>query len=155
MRRLSSVAFFVILLLVVFPSCKKGIPFFGKKQKQADTTELWLEKQRAARVADSLKKVQEAQLAIDLARQDSIRLVEAAKQAAKYHMIVGSFYTPEYARSWAEVFRQRGYNAQILKMRDSQFELVSAEAFSNLTDAYSKLYEYQANMIEAWIYINE
>jgi len=156
MKRLSLTTFIVILMLALFSSCKQGIPFFGKNKKQVDTMALWLERQEIIRVADSLKMVQEAQLALELARQDSIRLAEEARRASKYHMIVGSFYVPENARNWADVFRQRGYNVQILQMKGSRFQLVSAESFSSLNAAFNKLWNYQESIMpDAWIYIDE
>jgi len=116
MRHLSSTAFIVILLFVLFPSCKQVNDLFGKKKK-AEAAALQQARLDSIRVADSLKMVQDALLAREWARQDSIRFAEEARLASKYHIIVGSFYTPVYARNWVEVFRQRGYNAQILQMR--------------------------------------
>ena len=155
MRHLSSAAFIVILLLIVFPSCKQMNDLFGKKKKAIAAA---MEQARldSIRVADSLKIAQDLLLARERARQDSIRYAEDARLASKYHIIVGSFYTPEYARNWAQVFKQRNYNAQILQMRGSRFELVSAESFPNLRLASNKLLEYQTNIMpDAWIYINE
>ena len=159
MKYLSSIAFVAILLLVSLSSCNKVNDLFGKNKKKAIAEQQALQaKQDSIRVADSLRKAQEEQLALELARQESIRLAEeeAARQASKYHMIVGSFYTPEYARNWAETFRQRGHNVQILQMKGSRFELVSAESFSTLRAAYNKLYDYQESIMpDAWVYIND
>ena len=156
MRYLSSTAFVIVLLLVLLPSCQQMSGMFNKKKKQAEYAAVLKAKQDSIRVADSLKQAQAALLALEQARQDSIRFAEEARTASKYHMIVGSFYTPEYARNWAEIFRQRNYNVQVLKMRGSTFELVSAEAFSSLRSAYNRLQYYQENVMpDAWIYIDE
>jgi len=148
MKHLSLAVFVIILSFVLLPSCD----FFCEKNK-VDTTELVIQQARldSIRVADSLKRVQEAQ-----AIQDSIRLAEEARLASKYHIIVGSFYTPQYARSWAEEYKRRGYNAQILKKRGSMFELVSAESFSDHGAALRRLREFHVSiMLDAWIYIDE
>jgi hypothetical protein len=154
MRHLSALVFVLILLLVISPACKKRGGLFGKKK--TDNTGLLLARQDSIRVADSIRKAQEALLAIEYARQDSVRLAEEAKLASKYHIIVGSFYTPEYARNLAEEYKNKGYNVRILKMAGSRFELVSAEAFDNFRPAAKKLLDYQENIMpDAWLYIDK
>ena len=155
-------ATFIILSLVLFSSCQQIQinDLFGKKKKAAAVAAALQQQTRqqdSIRVADSLRRAQDALLAREQARQDSIRYAEeTARTASRYHVIVGSFYTPEYARNWLEVFRGQGYNAQILQMRGSRFELVSAESFSDLRSAFNRLLDYQEYIIpEAWIYINE
>ena len=156
MKYLSLMGFAIILMLVLFPSCNQINDLFGKKKKAAAATAIWQARQDSTRVADSLRKAQAAMLAIEQARQDSIRYAETVLLASKYHIIVGSFYTPEYARSWAEEYRQQGYNVQILQMRNSRFELVSAESFSDLRSASNRLLRYQEEIMpDAWIYVNE
>ena len=158
MKHLSYVTLVIILSLVLFSSCQQIENLFGKKKK-AEAAALAIQQQAmrdSIRVADSLKRAQDALLAREMVRQDSIRLVEEARLASKYHIIVGSFYTTEYARSWSEEFKSKGYNVQILQMRGSRFELVSAESFSDLRSAFNKLPDYQLNVMpEAWVYVNE
>jgi alpha-acetolactate decarboxylase len=155
MRHLT--ALLVIVLLIVLPSCKyfKGKKLFGKK---ADTMVLWQLKQQNIRASDSIKKVQERLKAIENARLDSIRRVEEERSAFelkyKYNIIVGSFITPEYAKDYAAEFRSRGYDARIIKMRDSRFELVSAEAHESFSRTVARLAEFQDTVeIDAWMYI--
>ena len=153
MRHLSALLFVLIVVLVVTPSCKNRGGLFGRKK--ADTTGIWLARQDSLRVVDSIRKAQELLLALENARQDSIRLAEEAKMANKYHIIVGSFYTPEYAKSLAEEYKAKGYNVRILQMKGSRFELVSAEAFDKFRPAVNKLQDYQANIMpDAWLYID-
>ena len=72
----------------------------------------------------------------------------------KYNIIVGSFITPEYARGLAEDYRQEGYNARIIKMEGSRFELVSAEAHESFRRAVARLQQFQDTVeIDAWMYI--
>ena len=149
MRHLFLAVFVTILSFVLLTSCD----LFCEKNK-VDTTELVMQQARldSIRVADSLKRVQEAQV-----RQDSIRVAEEARLASKYHIIVGSFYTPEYAKNWAEEYRRRGYNnTRILQKRGSLFELVSAESFSDRSSALKRLREFHTYIMpDAWIYIDE
>ena len=159
MKYFSFAAFVAILLLVLFPSCKQMGDLFGGKKKAQAAAAIAMQQARmdSARVADSLKRAQDALVALEMANQESARLAEeAARLASKYHIIVGSFYTSEYAVSWANEYRQQGYNVQIVQMRGSRFELVSAESFSNFRSAFNRLLEIQEyTMPDAWIYINE
>jgi hypothetical protein len=142
------------MLVTVLPSCKKIGKLFGKKE--VDTTGVWLARLDSIRMADSMRRAQEELMAIEAARQDSIRLAEEARLASKYHIIVGSFYTPEYARTQAEEYRKKGYNVRILQMKGSKFELVSAEAFNQFRPAVNKLLDYQENIMpDAWLYIDK
>ena len=149
--------FAIIIALVLFPSCDKikNLGLFGnKKAKKAMEDTRIARRQDSIRVADSLKKAQAELQAIEQARQNELRLADEAARASKYHIIVGSFYTPEYAKGWAEEYRSKGYNVQILKMKNSTFELVSAESFPTLSAAYNKLYNYQDNIMpDAWVYV--
>jgi len=158
MRQISAVI--LILLLTVAPSCNffknKGI--FGKKAK---TLEALLALQDSIRVADSISKVQENSLTVENAKIDSIRLaqvpiqpVQALKKTGRYNIIVGSFLTPEYARSFAESYRQKGYDPQILKKKNSSFELVSAESHESIGKAIKRLKHFQ-DSVESWMYTQE
>ncbi len=99
-------------------------------------------------------------LALETAKLDSIRLNEEAKQAmlqkSKYNIIVGSFITPEYAKSFSDEFRQEGYDTKIIKMAGSNFELVSAESHESLRKAISRLQQFQDTVsFDAWLYIGQ
>jgi hypothetical protein len=150
-------ALVLIIMLAMLPSCKyfKGKKLFGKKDKVMAE---YLAKQDSIRVADSLKKVQERLLALENARLDSIRLNEEAQQAlaSKYNIIIGSFITPEYAQAWKEEYLKRGYDAQIIKVEGSRFELVTAETHESFRKAVSRLHQFQDTVqIDAWMYIKK
>lgn len=156
MRQLS--AFLFIVLLVVLPSCKyfKGGLFGGK----ADTMIVWQARQDSIRISDSIRSVQNRLMAIENARLDSVRNVDNERKAweskYKYNIVVGSFKTPEYAKGLAEVYHDKGYNAKILKMEGSSFELVSAEAHDNFRNALARLKEFQDTVeLNAWMYIKK
>lgn len=147
-------SFLLILALLFLPSCKyfKGKRLFGHK---ADTMLIWEARQKSIRVADSIKKVQDRLKAIEAAKLDSIRLAEEALKAlaSKYNIVVGSFITPDYAKSWAEEYKRRGYDAKIIPMEGSQFQLVVAESHGKLREAVQSLDKFQENIqIDAWIY---
>jgi hypothetical protein len=155
MRQL--VAFGLIMLLVVLPSCKflreKGL--IGRK---ADTMAVWQARQDSRRIADSVRKVQDRLLAIESARLDSIRVADQEKQdwesRYRYNIIVGSFITPEYARTLSADLSQKGYKTRILKLEGTVFEMVSAEAHENFRTAVSRLKEFQDTVaFDAWMYI--
>jgi hypothetical protein len=154
MKRLT--AFILVIFLISLPGCKyfKGKKLFGKKARE---TELLKAKQDSIRVADSIMKVQERLKAIEDARLDSIRLAEEKRAwdlQHKYNIIVGSFITPEYARSYAENYRQKGYDARIIRMEGGRFDLVSAEAHQSFRKAVARLQQFQDTIqIDAWLYI--
>jgi hypothetical protein len=144
----------VLLMLSTAPSCK----FLREKKiigrKKTEQAEL-LEKQRQARVADSLRKVREMKEARESARLDSIRAAEEQKlaMASRYNIVVGAFITPEYARQWAEEYRSRGYNPEIIQMEGGRFDLVVAEAYDNAGEAVKRVNQFQDTVqIDAWIY---
>ncbi len=150
-------AIVMIIMLAMLPSCKyfKGKKLFGKKDKVMAE---YMVKQDSIRVADSLRRVQEQLLAIEIARLDSIRVNEEAQKAlaSKYNIIVGSFITPEYAKAWSEEYHNRGYDAQIIKMEGSRFELVTAETHDSFRKAVARLHRFQDTVqIDAWMYIKK
>lgn len=151
-------AFFLVVILITMPSCKyfKGKKLFGRK---ADTMAVWQARQDSTRVADSIRKVQEHLLAIETARLDSLRVIEeknAWEKKNKYNIIVGAFYTPEYAIALNEVYKQRGFASRIIKMEGSRFELVSAEAHESFRKAVTRLKEFQDTIeIDSWMYIKK
>jgi hypothetical protein len=151
------VVFFVIMLLVLTPSCKwlKEKGWFGKK---ADTMTVWLARQDSIRVVDSVKKAQEALMAREQALLDSLQRAEdqtrELENRFRYNIIVGSFITPEYARSWQAEFKSRGYDAKILALEGTSFEMVSAEAHENFSQAVERLKRFQDTVVfDAWMYI--
>jgi hypothetical protein len=151
MRHLSAVI--LIVLLAIMPSCR----FFGGKGSAKKKAEAALmARYDSTRVADSLKKVQDDLIAIENANLEAARKAEEEKAslAKKYNIIVGSFITPEYAQNFLEEYKKQGYDARILKVEGSRFELVSAESHDNFRTAVARLKEFQDNIqIDSWMYI--
>jgi hypothetical protein len=151
------VVFFVIMMLVLTPSCKwlreRGL--FGRK---ADTMVVWKMKQENLRKEDSIRKAQDKLLAIEKARLDSMNAADLERKSwegrYRYNIIIGSFVTPEYARKYSEEFALKGYNTKILKLEGTSFEMVSAEAHENLGKAISRLKQFQDTVAyDSWLYI--
>jgi hypothetical protein len=153
MRHLSALT--LIVLLAIMPSCR----FFGGKGSAKKKAEAALmARYDSTRVADSIKKVQDDLIAIENANLEAARKAEEEKAALakKYNIIVGSFITPEYASGYLEVFKKKGYDASIIKVEGSRFELVSAEAHDNFRKAVERLKEFQDTIqIDSWMYIKK
>lgn len=145
----------LMLLVLLTPSCK----FFnkpGKKKLAAMEAQARLD---SLRVADSLRIVEQKLLAKEQARLDSLRLVEeqrANRQKNKYNIIVGSFQTREFAESYAEEYKEIGYDPQIIDDTNSTFHLVAAESHSSFSEAARRLEQFQDTVsIDAWLYVFE
>ncbi|MGE5419611.1 MAG: hypothetical protein ACM3UT_05465 [Chloroflexota bacterium] len=144
-------AIFLALFVASLPSCR----FFGKKERLRAEMQA---RQDSIRVADSIRKAQERLLALENARQDSLNRAEADRLAneTKYNIIVGSFVTPEFAKSLADEYTGMGYNVQIIKPSDSKFELVAAEGHKSLRTAIQRLAQFQDTVhVESWLYIKQ
>jgi hypothetical protein len=155
-----TVSLIIICLLFSLPSCKfirkKG--WFGTGK--ADTIAIWQARQDSLRVADSLNKVRQRLAAIEQARIDSLNRIEQERldyeARFRYHIIVGSFITPEYARSFEDQMKKEGYSAHIVKRPGSRFEFVSAEDHESLGRAVQRLMQFRDTVAyDAWIYIRQ
>jgi hypothetical protein len=153
----------VTITLVLFfmsNSCKfieeKG--WFGKSK--VDTMIAWQAKQDSIRVADSIRAEVDRMKAIEQARIDSIQRYEQIRleyeARFKYHIIVGSFLTPEYADDHKKLYMLQGYDAKIIDGPRNRFNLVSAEVHDNINTALKRLYQFQDTVdFESWLYIRE
>lgn len=148
-----------LVLIILTGSCKfieeKG--WFGKSK--VDTTAVWQARQDSIRVAESRQAEIEHMKAVEQARLDSLQAVEQAQreqeQRLRYHIIVGSFLTPEFAEDFKTYYQSMGYDAKIIDGPENRFRLVSAEAHDNLNRAINRLVQYQDTVnFESWLYIN-
>jgi len=152
MRHLLSVV--LIVFLVLTPSCK----YFGGKAKKEKALATLLARQDSIRVADSIRQAQERMISLENAKLDSIRIAEEARLAmeSRYNIIVGSFITPQYARDLQAEYIKQGYNAQILTVAGSRFELVAAEGHKSFRTAVERLKQFQDTIqLDAWMYIKK
>ena len=150
-----SLLIFIIIILTILPSCQllrdKGL--FNKK---ANTLELLKARQDSLRIADSLRVAQDQLLASENARLDSIQRATEERLAAqsRYNIIVGSFITPEFAKTFADEYRREGYDTRIIPLEGTGFELVSAESHGDFRKAVSRLSQFQDTVqFDAWLYI--
>ncbi|MBE9512152.1 MAG: hypothetical protein IMY71_14880 [Bacteroidetes bacterium] len=151
--------FILFAISIAFSSCKfvKEKGWFGLKN--ADTMDAYLRKQDSLHIADSISKVIAKQKAIEQARQDSIYNAEQERLERltrfRYHIVVGSFITPQFADEWSVYYNSIGYGTEILKA-GNEFNLVCARKYDNMKDALIDLGHFKDTVqIDAWVYIDE
>ncbi len=146
-----------LIILFVMPSCKfirkKG--WFGTGK--ADALIVLLASQDSIRKVDSIKAELNIIKAIEQSRIDSLMAAEQALLAIdnsfRFHIIVGSFLTPEFAADHLEYYKSMGYDAEIVDGPEARFNLVSAEAHKSVSKAYNRLLAFQDTVeFEAWLY---
>lgn len=145
------------IILLVLPSCKfvKEKGWFGAGN--ADTLVVWQANQNSIRVADSIQAELNMIKAAEKKKVDSLRLIEEARLEVesrfKYHIVVGSFLTPEFADDHLALYRSMGYDATIIDGPDARFKFVSAEVHESVSKALNRLVCYQDTVeFEAWLY---
>lgn len=144
-------------VLVLTPSCDfmKSINPFGKKAREAEALR---QQQEAFRIADSIRVANEAKEEAERVRQAELAM-EAEEQTrvmTGYHVIVGSFLTPEYADAWLEHIKGFGYDAQLIGMDGGRWQLVSARSFPDLHQAWNAVGGITDRIdSEAWVYKKE
>ena len=148
----------ILALFSMFTSCKY-IESKGWFRKEADTLVAYQARMDSIRVADSIQAILEVERGIEQARLDSVRVIEEAERERlarfKYHIIVGSFKTPEYAEKYSVYYLDMGYKTEVL-MNQYDFNLVSARAFDDLNEALRQLENFRDTVeLEAWLFINE
>jgi len=151
----------IVLILLTVSSCKfiEKRGWFGRS-KADDTMDVWQARQDSIRVADSINLEIQKMQAIEHARIDSLRMQEEARLASesmfRFHIIVGSFLTPEYADDHKDLYTSLGYSPSIIDGPRGRFRLVSAEVHDNINTALSRLSNFQDTVeFEAWLYIRE
>jgi len=153
----------LILLIVCFSVCLPSCKFIKKRgwfgTKKAESALILQARQDSIRLADSLQNVMARNAAIEQARLDSLNRIEQERLAYearfKYHIIVGSFITPQYARDFQAYIQNEGYNSKIIQKPDSRFELVAAESHESLRKAVDRLIQFRDTVAyDAWIYIH-
>jgi hypothetical protein len=144
----------VLSLLVVLSS---GCEMFGKK-KRAEQAAIELKAKN-----DSIAKAQKAAKALKLkkqkeakAKQDAIRKAEEErKKLYKFHIIVGSFKTPQYATAYNDFIGKKGYQTEMYTNRYN-FQMVSIGAYKSWREAVIELKKArEAIEPSSWIYIRE
>jgi len=151
MKKLFTVLLAAMVLMTTSCDFAKSINPFGRKGREAEALR---QQQEAFRVADSIRVANE-QAALEQQRQAELarQAEQEALERSKYHVIVGSFLTPEYADHWLRHITEMGYDAKIVGMDGGRWRLVSANSFGSLREAYNSLEDIQ-NAIngDAWVY---
>lgn len=152
-----TVSVIIVCVVLMSTSCKyieSHNPFNKKKRER----ELVMERRMdSIRVADSVNR---ASLAVrQKAIEDSLAAVVANKAdeaELKYHIIIGSFITPEYADAYASYYSGKGMEAKIIDKADSRFRLVTASSFATLKEASAALGSVRETVESgSWIYKSE
>lgn len=154
---------FLFILLIV--SLSLGSCDFVKKinpfSKEADNSMEVYQRQQ-----DSLKRVEALKVQQDMARReqaqaDSIRLMQQQQEAERermerYHLIVGAFKTPDYARSFHNAITSQGHQSKIL-MSANDFHLVTISSTDNYRSAVNEwiAIRNQGEHQEVWLYITD
>jgi len=145
---------FALSLLVIFSS---GCNLIGKKKReeqarieaQQKKDSIAAAKKKAA--ALKLKKQKEEQAKKEAARKAE----EERRKLYKFHVIVGSFKTPQYATAYNELMGKKGYQTEILT-NSYNFQMVSIGAYKSWRDAVVELRKArEAIEPNSWIYIRE
>ena len=148
----------LLVLLLSMSSCKffreKG--WFGKNK--TDALEILKAQQDSIRIADSIKVEVEMMKRVEQARLDSLMVVEQQRveqeNRFKYHIIVGSFLTPEYAEDHKKLYLSMGYDAKIIQDSRGRFNLVSAEVHESMSSAFKRLVLFQDTVeFESWLFV--
>ncbi|MFN8241572.1 MAG: hypothetical protein U0X39_12595 [Bacteroidales bacterium] len=152
-------AFLLIMMLVTMPSCKwlkkKGI--IGRKAAREAAL---IAKQDSFRIADSIAKVEELMRAAEQRKADSLFLIEQKRleeeRSGKFNIVVGSFITPEYATAYEEKFKAMGYQAKLVKLEGTEFQMVVAESYQKFSEAVGRLSRFRDTVeIDSWLYVRK
>jgi cell division protein FtsN len=115
------------------------------------------------RQQDSLKRAEVLKVQRDLERQeqartDSIRLAQQQEaertRMERYHLVVGAFKSPDYARSFHNSILSSGHPSKIL-MSANAFHLVTIKSTDNYRSAVDDwmAIRNQGEHQEVWLYI--
>ncbi len=145
---------FILSLIVLFSS---GCNMFGKKKREEQA------RIEAQRKKDSIANAQKKAKALKLKKQKEEQAKkEAARKAEeerrklyKFHVIVGSFKTPQYATAYNDLMGKKGYQTEILT-NNYNFQMVSIGAYKSWREAVVELGKARdAVESTSWIYIRE
>ena len=88
------------------------------------------------------------------AHQETLRKERELEQKNRFHVIAGSFKTPEYAEAFLAKMKNEGYTVRKIKNRYN-FEIVSIFATDSYSKAYRKIKAIQSESdeyAEMWVY---
>ena len=147
----------IVIVLSLLVALSSGCNMFGKK-KRAEQAAIEAQRKKDS-IADAKKKAKTLKLKKqkeEQAKKDSIKKAEEARRKLyKFHIIVGSFKTPQYATAYNDFIGKKGYQTEILTNRYN-FQMVSIGAYKSWRDAVVELKKTrEAIEPTSWIYIRE
>lgn len=153
--------YIVIFALIALTGCEFiNTKILGKPSK-AEIEQMRLDSIRVAdslQVADSIAKAEfearEAERIADSIAQAEAEALEAEKARNRFHIISGSFRTPEFADRYRDrMVNHYGYDeAQIMKNRYG-FNLVAIQSFPDRQLAMQRVREIQQEgKLQAWVH---
>lgn len=119
-------AFTVLIGLIAFSACKNK----AKEKNQVEPT----------------KVEQQTKDTVQTATVQPVAEPVAQTPEDKYFLIAGSFLNQEYANSYEDRLKQKGYDAQVVQRQwgaNNEYYRVACKSFYNKTDAYNALAEMQ------------
>jgi len=146
----------LLSLMFVFSGCDFINTKILKKKKGPTAEEVAKFKADSIRRADSLMMAD-----LEQARLDSMAQAQAAAlsqsvstENAKYHVISGSFKTPEYADKYSELMVSKfGFSSTRIIDGPVDFKLVSVKQCESMNEAINAAKEVTSNeSLQAWIY---
>ncbi len=156
MQKLITVILGIALLAAGCDFVKKVNPFASK----VDTMEIYMQQQDSIRRAELLRMQQEearrAQAEAEAAQLEEEKAKEeAAKPSGRYHLIVGAFKTPLYAKEFHAKMKAEGHDSQIIEGY-YDFHLVTIKTHDEYRPAVNdwiKIRNQGEHLV--WLYIDE
>ncbi len=127
---------------------------FGKKHA-ADTMENYLARMDSIRAADSLSMLEMEQSQVDSTNPAEVAPAATFNSSNKYHVITGSFKTPEYAESYkTKMASQFSFPEATIVSASNGFNLVSVKQMPDMRSAINEMMSIRdKGELEAWIYV--
>jgi len=146
---------FSLLLAFTFSGCRFFERF--KKDKAADTLEVWQAKQDSLKKAEMLKvkKIEEARRAREKVIQDSLMRIKEMEARFRFHVIIGSFKVPANADDYQRQVASFGFQDAKIIESPNGFRMVSVGAFetySKATNEILRINRAKEEPVEMWVY---
>ena len=146
----------VILLLGILVIVSSGCKFLPSKKAEKAAIEA---ARKDSLQKDSIKKAEDLALKqkrdeAEKAHQEALRKERELERKNRFHVIAGSFKTPEYAEAYLAKMKNEGYTVRKIKNRYN-FEIISIFATDSYSKAYQKIKAIQSEndeYAEMWVY---
>lgn len=149
----------IICLLLFLTSCEflreKGI--LGGRSRKQDIA-LMLARQDSIRVADSIrnaaqKNAETEEQAVAPVSEQPVRNLSETVAERRFNIVVGSFLTDDFAKARADEYIAKGFKPVIIINHKNNNKLVVAEAYDSFDKAVARLKEFRSQVNpDAWLY---